>query len=75
MKLFSCVNGDIQQDGNTNEFIFTIPKLIAFISQYMTLEPNDLILTGTPPGMGPVVPGDHIKFGILNVVQCEFTVT
>lgn len=75
IKLYSFVNGNMKQDGATNEFIFTIPTLISFISQYMTLEPNDLILTGTPPGMGPVVPGDQIRFGIRDVVECDFTVT
>lgn len=46
------LNGATMQNSNTREFIFSVPKLIAFLSQVMTLEPGDLIFTGTPPGVG-----------------------
>jgi len=46
------LNGETMQDSNTKEFIFSVPKLIAYLSQVMTLEPGDLIFTGTPPGVG-----------------------
>jgi 2-keto-4-pentenoate hydratase/2-oxohepta-3-ene-1,7-dioic acid hydratase in catechol pathway len=46
------LNGETMQDSNTREFIFTVPKLIAYLSQVVTLEPGDLIFTGTPPGVG-----------------------
>jgi 2-keto-4-pentenoate hydratase/2-oxohepta-3-ene-1,7-dioic acid hydratase in catechol pathway len=46
------LNGETMQDSNTREFIFTIPQLIAYLSQVVTLEPGDLIFTGTPPGVG-----------------------
>lgn len=46
------LNGQTMQDSNTKEFIFSVPKLIAYLSQVMTLEPGDLIFTGTPPGVG-----------------------
>jgi 2-keto-4-pentenoate hydratase/2-oxohepta-3-ene-1,7-dioic acid hydratase in catechol pathway len=46
------LNGRTMQDSNTREFIFGVPKLIAFLSQVVTLEPGDLIFTGTPPGVG-----------------------
>jgi 2-keto-4-pentenoate hydratase/2-oxohepta-3-ene-1,7-dioic acid hydratase in catechol pathway len=46
------LNGETMQDSNTREFIFTVPQLIAYLSQVVTLEPGDLIFTGTPPGVG-----------------------
>ena len=45
-------NGEVLQDSNTNQFIFKIDELVAYISQVMTLEPGDLVFTGTPPGVG-----------------------
>lgn len=65
------LNGDVMQDGNTKEFIFKIDELIAHLSQLITLEPGDLIFTGTPPGVGaarkpPVFlkPGDVVEVEI-----------
>jgi 2-keto-4-pentenoate hydratase/2-oxohepta-3-ene-1,7-dioic acid hydratase in catechol pathway len=46
------LNGETMQDSNTREFIFTVPQLIAYLSQVVTLEPGDLLFTGTPPGVG-----------------------
>ncbi|MGW6665899.1 MULTISPECIES: fumarylacetoacetate hydrolase family protein [Peribacillus] len=46
------LNGEIMQDSNTSNLIFTVPKIISFLSQSMTLMPGDLIATGTPPGVG-----------------------
>lgn len=46
------LNGEIMQDSNTSNLIFTVPKIISFLSQSMTLKPGDLIATGTPPGVG-----------------------
>ncbi|KAF5299472.1 hypothetical protein FQR65_LT01052 [Abscondita terminalis] len=71
--LWSCVNGEVRQDGNTCDFIFSVPTLISYITRYVTLEPCDLIITGTPPGMGPVKPGDVIDAGIKEVIG--FTVS
>ncbi|KAJ3667204.1 hypothetical protein Zmor_002604 [Zophobas morio] len=75
VRLWCKVNNELKQDGNTNDMIFTIPKLISFISQYMTLEENDLIVTGSPPGMGPVQPGDVIEGGIDNLISFKFCVS
>ena len=70
------VNGTIKQDGNTKDMIFTIPKLISWISERMLLEPGDLILTGTPPGVGPVKSGDKIEcFLNGDQVRMSFEVT
>ncbi|MFN3930013.1 MAG: fumarylacetoacetate hydrolase family protein [Thermoflexus sp.] len=58
------VNGEIRQRGNTREMVFPVPKLIAYISSVMTLEPGDVILTGTPAGVGPLRPGDWVEVEI-----------
>ena len=52
LRVLQRLNGEVLQDGNTNDLIFDVPFLIAFVSRVFTLEPGDLILTGTPPGIG-----------------------
>jgi len=54
------VNGELRQDGHLDQMIFSIPRLIAYVSQVMTLERGDIIATGTPSGVGPLVPGDTV---------------
>jgi 2-keto-4-pentenoate hydratase/2-oxohepta-3-ene-1,7-dioic acid hydratase in catechol pathway len=61
------VNGDIRQQGNTRDFILPLDAMIRYISQAMTLLPGDLIATGTPSGVGPVVAGDVIEVSIEGV--------
>src|ERR1700758_1093043 len=61
------VNGAIRQQGNTRDFIFALDVLVRFISQVMTLFPGDLIATGTPKGVGPVVAGDVIEVSVEGV--------
>src|SRR6266404_4998197 len=61
------VNGVIRQQGNTRDFIFGIDVIVRFISQVMTLFPGDLIATGTPKGVGPVVAGDVIEVSVEGV--------
>ena len=55
------LNGDLKQDGNTKDMVFDIPTLIAHISSVMTLLPGDVILTGTPEGVGPMEVGDEVE--------------
>jgi len=55
------INGIAKQAGSTGDMIFPIPRLIEHISSIMALEEGDLILTGTPSGVGPVVPGDQVE--------------
>ena len=55
------VNGEIRQDGTTADFLFPLDLLVRFISQVMTLEPGDLIATGTPAGVSPVKAGDVVE--------------
>lgn len=52
------VNEDVRQDGNTSLLIYSLARVLAFVTRFMTLEPGDLLLTGTPAGVGPVLPGD-----------------
>jgi acylpyruvate hydrolase len=54
-------NGDLTQDGNTNDLIFNFGYLISYISRYFTLQKGDLIFTGTPAGVGKVSIGDHLE--------------
>ena len=61
------VNGNVRQSGNTRDFIFPVDVVIRYISQVMTLEPGDVIATGTPEGVGPVVAGDLIEITVEGV--------
>ena len=58
------VNGQARQSGNTRDLVFDIPRLIEHISAVMTLEPGDVILTGTPAGVGPLIEGDTVEVEI-----------
>lgn len=58
------VNGEIRQDSNINMFIFNIHEVVSYISKHMTLLPGDVILTGTPHGVGPVNNGDEMSVSI-----------
>jgi 2-keto-4-pentenoate hydratase/2-oxohepta-3-ene-1,7-dioic acid hydratase in catechol pathway len=61
------VNGVERQRGKSSEMVFSIPSLLAYISRIMTLEPGDLIATGTPSGVGPLVSGDVVEIEIEGV--------
>lgn len=61
----SCkVNGEVRQSGTTKDLVFGVAELIAYISRVMTLLPGDVVLTGTPSGVGPVMPGDRMEVEI-----------
>lgn len=71
LRLWLSLNGKIVQDSNTDDLIFNVPQLIAYISQFMTLLPGDIISTGTPAGVGLgmnpptyLKPGDVVELGI-----------
>jgi 2-keto-4-pentenoate hydratase/2-oxohepta-3-ene-1,7-dioic acid hydratase in catechol pathway len=61
------VNGVERQRGKSSEMVFSIPSLLAYISRIMTLEPGDLVATGTPSGVGPLAPGDVVEIEIPGV--------
>jgi 2-keto-4-pentenoate hydratase/2-oxohepta-3-ene-1,7-dioic acid hydratase in catechol pathway len=67
LKIRSYVNGKVKQNSSTSNFIFSINKLISFISSIMTLLPGDVISTGTPPGVGPLKPLDTVEIEIEGV--------
>ncbi|KGB02677.1 homoprotocatechuate catabolism bifunctional isomerase/decarboxylase [Enterobacteriaceae bacterium ATCC 29904] len=60
LTLRTFVNGELRQEGTTADLIFSIPFLIAYLSEFMTLQPGDMIATGTPKGLSDVVPGDEV---------------
>jgi 2-keto-4-pentenoate hydratase/2-oxohepta-3-ene-1,7-dioic acid hydratase in catechol pathway len=64
LRITARVNGETRQDSRTSDLLFKIPQLIAFISQAMTLEPGDVILTGTPSGVSALKPGDTVEIEI-----------
>ena len=57
--------------GNTEEFIFSVPELIAEITSYMTLEPGDVVITGTPAGVAALEDGDHVEVEIEGIGTLE----
>lgn len=67
LEIICRVNGEVRQHGSTAEMIFPVPALIAYASQVMTLEPGDLLVTGTPPGVGPLRPGDALEIAVAEI--------
>ncbi|KAK8049056.1 hypothetical protein PG994_010786 [Apiospora phragmitis] len=64
VELYLTVNDKVHQNDSTELMLFRVPRILADISKVMTLEKGDIVLTGTPKGVGPVVPGDVMKAGI-----------
>ncbi|GAA4678324.1 fumarylacetoacetate hydrolase family protein [Nocardioides nanhaiensis] len=64
VRLRTFLNGDVVQDGSTADMVFHVPELIAHVSSVMTLLPGDVILTGTPAGVGPMQVGDEVEVAI-----------
>ncbi len=64
LALTTTVNGEMRQTGRTSQLIHDIPALVAYVSAVMTLIPGDVILTGTPAGVGPLEIGDEVSVGI-----------
>lgn len=64
LRITTRVNGVVKQDSRTSDLIFDVATLIAFVSQHLTLEPGDLISTGTPAGVGDLAPGDVVEVEI-----------
>lgn len=68
------VNGDVRQSSSIEHFIFTVPELVEEITTYLTLEPGDVIITGTPEGVGPLEDGDHVEVTVEGVGTLEHDV-
>jgi 2-keto-4-pentenoate hydratase/2-oxohepta-3-ene-1,7-dioic acid hydratase in catechol pathway len=58
------LNGELRQHASTCDFIFSVPALLGYITAAITLEPGDLVLTGTPAGVGPLSPGDRVEVSV-----------
>ena len=71
MRVRTLVNGQVKQDGSVAEMLFSVNDIIAFVSAFMTLEPGDLIATGTPPGVGPLEPGSRVQVEISQIGVLE----
>ena len=69
------VNGEVRQRGKGTDMVFDIPALLSYISGVMTLEPGDLVLTGTPEGVGTLAPGDVVEVEIAGVSRVSNPVT
>ena len=74
MDLRLAVNGAPRQEANTRDLILGIPELIEFATSFYTLHPGDVLLTGTPEGVGPVQPGDRIVAQIQGIGRMEVAV-
>jgi 2-keto-4-pentenoate hydratase/2-oxohepta-3-ene-1,7-dioic acid hydratase in catechol pathway len=74
LKIETLVNGKCRQRSNTNEIIFKIDEMVAFVSRVMTLLPGDVITTGTPPGVGPLKSGDTVCIRIQKIGTLSNTV-
>ncbi len=71
LRVQTFVNGEVKQDAPVTDMIFDPGAILAFVTRFMTLEPGDLIATGTPSGVGPIVAGDTVKVHIEGVATLE----
>ncbi len=72
-RIWLSVNGRVKQDGDLAELIWPTPDIIAILSRSMALEPGDLIMTGTPAGVGAIGPGDHVTGGVEGLGEIAIT--
>ncbi|HMD47832.1 MAG TPA: fumarylacetoacetate hydrolase family protein [Bryobacteraceae bacterium] len=70
-RIRTLVNGAVKQDGSVADMIFSVGAIIAYVTAVMTLEPGDLIATGTPPGVGPIEPGSTVRIEIAGIGVLE----
>jgi 5-oxopent-3-ene-1,2,5-tricarboxylate decarboxylase/2-hydroxyhepta-2,4-diene-1,7-dioate isomerase len=71
LALATYVNDKLVQQGRTSQMLLTIPEILEFVSSFMTLQPYDVILTGTPPGISPVKPKDVMKVVVEGLGELE----
>jgi 2-keto-4-pentenoate hydratase/2-oxohepta-3-ene-1,7-dioic acid hydratase in catechol pathway len=74
LDLWLKVNGEMRQQSNTRHLVYDIARLIEYASSMYTLQPGDVIMTGTPAGVGPVEPGDVLQVGIEEIGECSIRV-
>ena len=74
IELRLSINGEVRQESNTSHMITPVLPLITYISRYFTLMPGDIVLTGTPAGVGPLSSGDMLTVELVNVISVETSV-
>ena len=74
LEIVCRLNGEVRQQDRTTSMVMAVPELVSWISHVMTLEPGDVIATGTPAGVGPLAPGDRIAIAIERIGGFEVTV-
>lgn len=74
VEIYCKINNEYRQKCNTKKMIFDIPTLLEYATKYATLEEGDLMLTGTPGGVGQCKSGDRIEIGITNITSSNFIV-
>jgi 2-keto-4-pentenoate hydratase/2-oxohepta-3-ene-1,7-dioic acid hydratase in catechol pathway len=67
LRVMTHLNGDVKQDGTTKDMVFDVAALVAHVSSVMTLLPGDVILTGTPDGVGPMQVGDEVEVSVSGI--------
>lgn len=73
-RIWLAVNGETKQDADLSDLIWSVREHIAILSQAMTLAPGDIVMTGTPAGVGAVVPGDVITGGVEGIAELQITI-
>ncbi|MBL8377219.1 MAG: fumarylacetoacetate hydrolase family protein [Burkholderiales bacterium] len=71
LRIRTRLNGKTVQDSRTSDLIYSVPKLVSYLSQAITLRPGDVILTGTPAGIGPMLPGDVVEIDIEGIGELK----
>jgi 5-oxopent-3-ene-1,2,5-tricarboxylate decarboxylase/2-hydroxyhepta-2,4-diene-1,7-dioate isomerase len=74
LHLRTYVNGELRQEGHTGYLIHNVPAIIEYVTEFMTLNPGDMLWTGTPKGISHIYPGDHIRMEIDGIGVLENTV-
>ncbi|TQN32565.1 2-keto-4-pentenoate hydratase/2-oxohepta-3-ene-1,7-dioic acid hydratase in catechol pathway [Haloactinospora alba] len=75
LRLTTMVDGEVRQDDRTSRLIHDIPALVSYISSFMTLLPGDVVLTGTPAGVGQVTPGQEVTVSVQSVGELSNRIT
>lgn len=73
-RIWLSVNGAVKQESDVGEMIWSVPEIVAHLSRYWTLAPGDLVFTGTPSGVGPLVAGDVVECGVEGLSTLKFSV-
>jgi 2-keto-4-pentenoate hydratase/2-oxohepta-3-ene-1,7-dioic acid hydratase in catechol pathway len=67
----TTLDGEVKQDGPVSDMLFPVPVILEYVTAFMTLEPGDLIATGTPPGVGPMLPGQRVRVEVTGIGGLE----